>query len=108
MALLSGEVETRWEGADTLRPTCSGWLCYPGKLRREVRQADPGRAGRFRMALLSGEVETLIGKPQGGGGGSWFRMALLSGEVETAQVRAAGRLLVRFRMALLSGEVETL
>ena len=59
MALLSGEVETL--GAVALsRPLAlsSGWLCYPGTLKRfegaAVGQADD----LFRMALLSGEVET--------------------------------------------------
>ena len=60
----------------------------------------------FRMALLSGEVETKerrhrIVAPE-------FRMALLSGEVETCMC-AQGQALhfLGFRMALLSGEVET-
>ncbi len=36
----------------------SGWFCYPGKLKREVQGGLRARLVRFRMVLLSGEVET--------------------------------------------------
>ncbi len=89
---------------------------------------------QFRMALLSGEVETPEGIGRNGPcwrGSGWlcypgklklkvqpcsiweciprFRMALLSGEVETLLGLRAGGLggIGLFRMALLSGEVET-
>ncbi len=61
MALLSGEVETLPAGlvdycATTQR---SGWHCYPGKLKRAaVVLGTARRSLGFRMALLSGEVET--------------------------------------------------
>ena len=87
MALLSGEVET-WGN----RVICnkqvlgSGWLCYPGKLKRWGGLRIAAVSLSFRMALLSGEVETgCRGWPE-----PWlsaFRMALLSGEVETLQQR---------------------
>ena len=43
------------------------------------------QARRFRMALLSGEVETRAQAPSEEGGGGPFWMALLSGEVETSK-----------------------
>ena len=61
------------------------------------------------MDLLSGEVETAMSdRADSALISAWFRMALLSGEVETGGRpdglrQDAGR----FRMALLSGEVET-
>ncbi len=88
MALLSGEVETtvRKSALKTTRPDRSGWLCYPGKLKPMVHPWPPHHdlAGsgwlcypgklkprttpenrlaarrEFRMALLSGEVETCL------------------------------------------------
>ncbi len=39
----------------------SGWLCYPGKLKRDPPGRGIGVLDQFRMALLSGEVETEIG-----------------------------------------------
>ena len=60
MALLSGEVETPRAATITQAAIAgSGWLCYPGKLK-PVGQADDLQIadGWFRMALLSGEVET--------------------------------------------------
>ncbi len=61
----------------------------------------------FRMALLSGEVETLSVAVAGLVLVA-FRMALLSGEVETRCCRWAVSTGSPFRMALLSGEVETM
>ena len=61
MALLSGEVETETTHClgGWLIHRGSGWLCYPGKLKPDLRSADLSGADLFRMALLSGEVETL-------------------------------------------------
>ena len=36
----------------------SGWLCYPGKLKRRCLVRSWAGSCTFRMALLSGEVET--------------------------------------------------
>ena len=44
MALLSGEVETPRTAAPPSGSRCrSGWLCYPGKLKR-LRRYDPDAA----------------------------------------------------------------
>ena len=87
MALLSGEVETRtmkrpragvelvigsgWlcypgklkldqpHQIRSFTGLCSsGWLCYPGKLKQQTHQEQGRNLVLFRMALLSGEVET--------------------------------------------------
>ncbi len=63
----------------------SGWLCYPGKLKRRDHQHRQPCLRWFRMALLSGEVETLAALHHRQIDGSTFRMALLSGEVETSR-----------------------
>ena len=83
IALLSGEVETYpvslkvrpWEAGSGLlcypgklkrhpglqrghdQPG-SGLLCYPGKLKLQQIGADAAGTQQFRIALLSGEVET--------------------------------------------------
>ncbi len=62
---------------------------------------------QVRMALLSGEVETLQSAAAVAPGSPAFRMALLSGEVETMVPRSTSPQAAAFRMALLSGEVET-
>ncbi len=62
---------------------------------------------RFRMALLSGEVETQNGPQDLRHYLTGFRMALLSGEVETTTRGPGPAGGAPFRMALLSGEVET-
>ncbi len=62
---------------------------------------------KFRMALLSGEVETEELSNSRETTERQFRMALLSGEAETAQASRPDRGRPGFRMALLSGEVET-
>jgi len=36
----------------------SGWFCYPGKLKLLLKQGQLDALVRFRMVLLSGEVET--------------------------------------------------
>ncbi len=62
----------------------------------------------FRLALLSGEVETQT--PAASMAVCWqkFRLALLSGEVETGPLASVVAPVTRvFRLALLSGEVET-
>ena len=70
MALLSGEVETLTHQT-ILRLyllISSGWLCYPGKLKLSRRRRfKPLAVLEFRMAFLSGEVETCPGsqRPQG-------------------------------------------
>ena len=61
----------------------SGWLCYPGKLKLGRGGAGGGLHGGFRMALLSGEVETCQSICSLKAWRERFRMALLSGEVET-------------------------
>ncbi len=61
MALLSGEVETMANLIHSFDGSfCrSGWLCYPGKLKPcDLPISDLKPVSRFRMALLSGEVET--------------------------------------------------
>ena len=86
----------------------SGWLCYPGKLKPAAIRARPGGGAQwFRMALLSGEVETTRHRSPPFPSTGRFRMALLSGEVETHACRSTGSQRPLFRMALLSGEVET-
>ena len=83
MALLSGEVETSCGGQCACRwCSCSGWLCYPGKLKHQRNDVHARNAIRFRMALLSGEVETTTSTASPAPPNP-FRMALLSGEVET-------------------------
>ena len=84
MALLSGEVETRGTaGPGPISSSSSGWLCYPGKLKRgghrQPHQAHDGSGwlcypGKLKPVGLSGIF---------GGLELRFRMALLSGEVET-------------------------
>ena len=86
MALLSGEVETQGLGSvqDPQRQRGSGWLCYPGKLKPPcVVGLLHCLAQEFRMALLSGEVETRVPTHEAGARHGLVRMALLSGEVET-------------------------
>ena len=62
----------------------------------------------FRMALLSGEVETLTPPEPSASAVSAFRMALLSGVVETRRMgNSTGPMAAPFRMAFLSEEVET-
>ncbi len=59
MALLSGEVETTCTAcAGLVAAVGSGWLCYPGKLKRLELVWVWLTTAQFRMALLSGEVET--------------------------------------------------
>ena len=59
MALLSGEVETPIGHLLAPLERGSGWLCYPGKLKPVEPDLLAGPALLvFRMALLSGEVET--------------------------------------------------
>ncbi len=89
MVLLSGEVETSPLQPSVLRGSfwCSGWFCYPGKLKPlRVARLRVDRQG-FRMVLLSGEVET-IDKAIEACFSNEFRMVLLSGEVETAAQEA--------------------
>ncbi len=106
MVLLSGEVETAPKRRAVLFIFCSGWFCYPGKLKPESHGERRGRLA-FRMVLLSGEVETrlifasLFHSPICSG---WF---CYPGKLKRF-VDGAGLVLGDlFRMVLLSGEVET-
>ena len=94
MALLSGEVETGQGQSQVCQGLYggSGWLCYPGKLKLGERVLRAGsQLSVFRMALLSGEVETRASAQPSGLREPEFRMALLSGEVETMRPRRLRR-----------------
>ena len=85
MALLSGEVETLCRFPRRPRGTkCSGWLCYPGKLK-PVHRFLVGAAGRCSGWLCyPGKLKHARRGPKNCPCRSRFRMALLFGEVETA------------------------
>ena len=134
MALLSGEVETGshcrpprtaatssgWlcypgklkpdlDAVHHLLMKRSGWLCYPGKLKLHAQKARRSAQLAFRMALLSGEVETRPIPCLRGAMSSRSGWLCYPGKLKPCWAMRPGMSgAPPFRMALLSGEVETI
>ncbi len=84
-----GKLKPGAQGPEAAELQGSGWLCYPGKLKHGREAEGNDLQLEFRMALLSGEVETRHESWRTESGTRRFRMALLSGEVETTATTPA-------------------